>query len=743
MLSVRLLGFALLAFLGFSAVSAIADSGDIAVSEDVLVFQTSGECRRDLTLEIYNEGSGALILSGFSLSGLDTAAFRLLDAPARPITLSSADRLSVTIQFIPSFISDPSASATLYISSNDPDQNPKQVELRGYISADFEPTEVMGVQICKQVRAYGGQPYPIDCLFDFPDETVSIEDRSVYMIIQLKHVNSMEVASYAFEGPNGEKVEKTLDSWGSAYWYYYDLAGMEVAAKNRSPGTWTFRYYVSNDVDTPTGTRKEICSKSFVIASGDDPQDYDGIWKDTDETMNFYVQTYTPGSGIIITTPDLITFASFLDDSFKDGIDGFDLGGDGTFLNLTFNSHREGIATLTKPRSDPQTYHIEKRFNIPSDSSRQGLWRESCQGSGLNFYFQDYSTGSAIVIATPDARTYYVFQDADVTDGVYADQFGSGNRHLTMVFGESAPSSLSPVSRCFGAPYGITPNATAFLSLKSISSENRCSPSTITNSLGMTFACIPDGTFTMGTPPDEPGQNFNENPQHQVTLSERFYLQTEEVSLDRFRAFVQATEYKTEAESNGGCWCLEGNVWQKKSAVNWENTGFGQDDSHPVVCVSWNDAKAFAQWLSQKEGRIYRLPTEAEWEYACRASSTTALSNGKINELECGFDANLNAIAWYCYNSATGTQPIGKKTANAWGLYDMHGNVSEWVQDRFGTYSAEPTIDSAGAEEGSYHVVRGGSWKRQARYCRSGHREYLAAGDPSFDLGFRLVLEAD
>ena len=170
----------------------------------------------------------------------------------------------------------------------------------------------------------------------------------------------------------------------------------------------------------------------------------------------------------------------------------------------------------------------------------------------MNFYLQDYTTGSAIVIATPDAKTYYVFQDADATDGIYADESGGSDRHLTMVFGESLRSSLSPINQCFAAPYGSTPATTALVSLKTIGSENNCSPSTIINSLAMTFVCIPEGTFTMGSPLGEPGQNINENPQHQVTISDKFYLQTREVTVAEFRSFVEASGYQTEAEKNGG-----------------------------------------------------------------------------------------------------------------------------------------------------------------------------------------------
>ena len=105
--------------------------------------------------------------------------------------------------------------------------------------------------------------------------------------------------------------------------------------------------------------------------------------------------------------------------------------------------------------------------------------------------------------------------------------------------------------------------------------------------------------------------------------------------------------------------------------------------------------------------------------------STESSKNSK-----CGLDANLNLVGWYCYNSAGRTQPAGKKTANLWSLYDMHGNVSEWVGDRFGMYSAEPAMDPIGASSGDYRVVRGGSWKRAAKYCRSAFREYSAAADP-------------
>ncbi|MDF1591102.1 MAG: SUMF1/EgtB/PvdO family nonheme iron enzyme [Desulfobacterales bacterium] len=204
----------------------------------------------------------------------------------------------------------------------------------------------------------------------------------------------------------------------------------------------------------------------------------------------------------------------------------------------------------------------------------------------------------------------------------------------------------------------------------------------IQNSLGMEFVYIRPGSFTMGSPANESGRDDDEK-QHQVTLTKGFYLQTTEVTQGQWQAVM-------------------GN-----NPSNFKNCG----ESCPVESVSWNDAQAFIQKLNQQDGSdVYRLPTEAEWEYAARAGSATAFANGDISKTGCEYDANLDAMGWYCGNSKDTTHKVAQKKSNAWGLYDMHGNVWEWCQDWYGDYSSGSVTDHSGQSSGSSRVLRGGSW---------------------------------
>jgi formylglycine-generating enzyme required for sulfatase activity len=227
----------------------------------------------------------------------------------------------------------------------------------------------------------------------------------------------------------------------------------------------------------------------------------------------------------------------------------------------------------------------------------------------------------------------------------------------------------------------------------------------------MKLVLIPAGSFMMGS---DDGDS-DEKPVHKATITRPFYLGTHEVTVGQFRKFVSDAGYKTEGD--------------------WRNAGFAQTDDHPVVNVSWNDAVAFCEWLSRKEGTQYRLPTEAQWEYACRAGSTGKFCYGN--------DENqLGEYAWYDKNSDSKAHPVGEKKPNAWGLYDMHGNVWEWCADwnDSGYYGKSPTDDPSGPATGSSRVYRGGSWSLPARLCRSAFRGlYLPGGRPYF-LGLRVSL---
>jgi formylglycine-generating enzyme required for sulfatase activity len=250
-------------------------------------------------------------------------------------------------------------------------------------------------------------------------------------------------------------------------------------------------------------------------------------------------------------------------------------------------------------------------------------------------------------------------------------------------------------------------------SQEAIGEEKALQKKKLTNSLGMKFVLIPAGTFTMGSPSSEKGRQSEEK-QHEVTLTSRFYMQVTEVTQGQWQTIV-------------------GN-----NPSFFPNCG----DNCPVEQVSFNDCKEFIRRLNQKEGtNKYRLPTEAEWEYACRAGSTTAFANGGITKLECGYDPNLDAMGWYCANSGKKTHPVARKNPNAWGLYDMQGNVWEWCQDLYGDYPTGQVTDPKGPSSGRYRVMRGGDWRLYTRHCRSAHRR---AGTPGYsrrigNVGFRLA----
>ena len=211
-----------------------------------------------------------------------------------------------------------------------------------------------------------------------------------------------------------------------------------------------------------------------------------------------------------------------------------------------------------------------------------------------------------------------------------------------------------------------------------------------------------------------------------MRITKPFYLGTYHVTRGQFRQFVTDTGYKTDAEKGEkpGAWGW--NPDKKEFGFNekysWRNAGFEQTDEHPVVNVSWNDAVEFCKWLSKKEGKTYRLPTEAEWEYACRAGTTTRYYSGDDPETlaKVGNVADAAAKAkfpdWkYTIKANDGyvfTAPVGKFKPNAFGLYDMHGNAWQWCADWYGAeyYATSPADDPTGPDSGYGRVLRGGSW---------------------------------
>jgi formylglycine-generating enzyme required for sulfatase activity/serine/threonine protein kinase/sugar lactone lactonase YvrE len=282
------------------------------------------------------------------------------------------------------------------------------------------------------------------------------------------------------------------------------------------------------------------------------------------------------------------------------------------------------------------------------------------------------------------------------------------------------------------------------------------------NSVKMKLIPIAPGEFMMGTPeafrlPEGYERNFDsERPQHRARITRPFYLAAHEVTVRQFRTFVEETDYRTTAESSGRGGEHLFNAQQglvPKPELNWKNPGFEQTDNHPVVQVSWHDAVAFCEWLSKKEGARYRLPTEAEWEYACRAGSTTTFSFGDYQYYLkwCGNAADQGLrdfygeypVADFSSDGYTFTAPVGSYLPNAFGLYDMHGNAFEWCADWFGEthYAVSEEVDPQGPKSGKGRVQRSASWVTHGVETRSSYRDWGPIEQAQSQLGFRVVRE--
>lgn len=247
---------------------------------------------------------------------------------------------------------------------------------------------------------------------------------------------------------------------------------------------------------------------------------------------------------------------------------------------------------------------------------------------------------------------------------------------------------------------------------------------TYTNSIGMEFILIPSGSFYMGAGGNEPAARCEEKPRHHVIISKPFYLGRHEVTQGQWETVMGSNPFSME-RTYPGRWDFL--IQQPGRLIA---------DDKPAT-VSWNDAQEFIKRLNEAEGHDrYRLPTEAEWEYACRAGTDSAYSFGN--------DAReLGLYAWFGEDFATGsTHPVGHKKPNPWGFYDMHGNVWEWVQDYYlrNYYSVSPEVDPTGPLQGSSRVVRGGSWHATAADWRSAFRKSYDPDYRGVSIGFRVVL---
>ncbi|MBI5724250.1 MAG: formylglycine-generating enzyme family protein [Planctomycetes bacterium] len=233
------------------------------------------------------------------------------------------------------------------------------------------------------------------------------------------------------------------------------------------------------------------------------------------------------------------------------------------------------------------------------------------------------------------------------------------------------------------------------------------------NNVTMKLILIPPGRFTMGNPENEPirdnedARNNDKGPRREVTISKPFYMGIYEVTQAQYEAVMG----------------------EKNPNHYFENP------AKPENCVTWNEAVKFCEKLSQKTGKAVRLPTEAEWEYACRAGSNTRFCYGD------GYE-ELGDYAWYRKNSEAELHPVGRKKANAWGLHDMHGNVREWCADWYAiSYADEKTENPQGPDDGAERVVRGGSWGGNEIVCRSATRHKMQPQVRNSVIGFRVVVD--
>ena len=304
----------------------------------------------------------------------------------------------------------------------------------------------------------------------------------------------------------------------------------------------------------------------------------------------------------------------------------------------------------------------------------------------------------------------------------------------------------------------------------------------LANSLGMPFVLVPAGEFMMGsdespeslakTWPSYERKRFtdldDEAPVHRVRITKPFYLGQTEVTVGQFRRFLEASGYVPESVADGtGAYgynpaydpatTARGDAFEGRNPTySWRNPGFPQGDDHPVVNVTWNDAVAMAGWLSRSEGHVYRLPTEAEWEYAARAGTRTRYASGddpeSLLKVANVFDADAapNWKKWEGqalagHDGHAFTAPVGSYAPNAFGLYDMHGNAWEWTADWHDDhyYANSPVDDPKGPATGDVRVRRGGSWHTWSFYARSSFRNWNTPTTRYTLVGMRLVREAD
>ena len=245
---------------------------------------------------------------------------------------------------------------------------------------------------------------------------------------------------------------------------------------------------------------------------------------------------------------------------------------------------------------------------------------------------------------------------------------------------------------------------------------------------------VKGGVFNMG---NDKGEN-DEKPIHTVEVSD-YYISKHEITVAQFDQFVKETKYVTTAERAGWCYVWVEKKWEKRKDINWRHDMDGNirpesDYNHPVIFVSWNDANAFCKWYSEKTGSSFRLPTEAEWEFAARGGN-------KSRDYDYSGSNDPDKVAWCWFNSGKTTHAAGTKSPNELGIYDMSGNVWEWCLDYYNPeyYSVSPGKDPTGPQKGPYKVLRGGSWDWDVYFAGVTLRNWSHPRFRYSNYGFRIA----
>lgn len=353
----------------------------------------------------------------------------------------------------------------------------------------------------------------------------------------------------------------------------------------------------------------------------------------------------------------------------------------------------------------------------------------------------DLSSNPTGAVITINGRQYgqtpKTLTDFEVgTYTVYFSKEGYQNLSQTVEIKDGKKETLAVTMTKTTVPQQPVPTTPTNTTAATSASGNR----TFTvNGVSFEMIAVKGGTFTMGATSEQGSEAESyEKPTHSVTLDD-YYIGKFEVTVGLFRTFINETGYRTDADKEGWSYIGTGSLFDIKNGVNWKCDANGRErnsseDNHPVTHVSWNDAKAFCEWLSRKTGETFRLPTEAEWEYAARGGN-------RSNGYKYSGSNSIDNVAWYTETTNdSGTKPVGTKSPNELGIYDMSGNVEEWCQDWYGSYSSGSQTNPTGPSSGPHRVYRGGSWLNRAKYCRVSSRLNFYPSYRNPKLGFRLVL---